>query len=71
MAQVIICKVFNVAVVMVVIFSMAATVVSAQDSELDSAPAPAMDDGAAFSTPVSVMAVATTLAVSLIALLKH
>lgn len=46
-----------------------ATCVSAQDSA--AAPAPSMDTGAAFSLPVSVVAVTISLIVSLIALMKQ
>ncbi|KAK8651305.1 hypothetical protein V6N13_140912 [Hibiscus sabdariffa] len=46
-----------------------ATAVSAQDSAM--APAPSMDNGAAFSLPVSGVAVMFSLITSLLALLKQ
>lgn len=52
-----------------------ATCVSAQDSAAAPAPSmdttPSMDTGAAFSLPVSVVAVTISLIVSLIALMKQ
>ncbi|KAK8531864.1 hypothetical protein V6N12_053323 [Hibiscus sabdariffa] len=51
-----------------VVLSVASTV-SAQDSAM--APAPSMDTGAAFSLPVSGVAVTFSLIISLVALLKH
>ncbi|MFQ6622097.1 hypothetical protein Gotur_001953 [Gossypium turneri] len=46
-----------------------ATIVSAQDSAM--APAPSMDTGSAFSTPVTGVAVTLSLIISLLALLKQ
>ncbi|OMO63163.1 hypothetical protein CCACVL1_22449 [Corchorus capsularis] len=46
-----------------------ATTVSAQDSA--SAPTPSMDTGAAFSMPVSGIAVTFSLIISLLALMKQ
>ncbi|XVF56087.1 hypothetical protein PTKIN_Ptkin06aG0088700 [Pterospermum kingtungense] len=47
----------------------AATNVSAQDTA--TAPTPSMDTGAAFSMPVSVVAVTFSLIISLLALMKQ
>ncbi|KAH1121934.1 hypothetical protein J1N35_005094 [Gossypium stocksii] len=46
-----------------------ATIVSAQGGAM--APAPSMDTGSAFSTPVTGVAVTLSLSISLLALLKQ
>ncbi|PPS20156.1 hypothetical protein GOBAR_AA00426 [Gossypium barbadense] len=53
---------------MAVVLSVA-TIVSAQDSAM--APAPSMDTGSAFSTPITGVAVTLSLIISLLALLKQ
>ncbi|OMO70212.1 hypothetical protein COLO4_28695 [Corchorus olitorius] len=57
-----------IAIVVAFVLSMAATA-SAQAGA--PAPAPSMDTGAAFSLPVSGIAVAFSLIISLFAFLKH
>ncbi|KAB1205700.1 hypothetical protein CJ030_MR7G017872, partial [Morella rubra] len=68
MAQVSISKALM--LVLLIAVSSAAAMVSALDSELAPAPAPTLDTGAAFSMPVSVVVLGSSLALSLLALLK-
>ncbi|CAK7327774.1 unnamed protein product [Dovyalis caffra] len=57
-------------VLMLVIATFAAAV-SAQDSEMASAPAPGMDAGDGFSLPVSGAIVGLSLVVSLLGFFQH
>ncbi|XWS59183.1 hypothetical protein CRYUN_Cryun08bG0099900 [Craigia yunnanensis] len=56
-------------IIFVAVVLSVATNVSAQDSAM--APSPSMDTGAAFTLPVSAVAVAFSLIISLLALLKQ
>ncbi|KAK8542153.1 hypothetical protein V6N13_137276 [Hibiscus sabdariffa] len=56
-------------IIFVAVVLSVASNVSAQDSAM--APAPSMDTGAAFSLPVSGVAVTFSLIISLVALLKQ
>ena len=56
--------------VLVIVVSSAAMMVSAQDSKLAPALAPTMDAGAAFSLPISTAFLGSSILFSLLALLK-
>ena len=56
--------------VLVIVVSSAATMVSAQDSKLAPALSPTMDVGAAFSLPISTAFLGSSILFSLLALLK-
>ncbi|XWS66390.1 hypothetical protein CRYUN_Cryun05aG0195200 [Craigia yunnanensis] len=56
-------------IIFVAVVLSAATTVSAQDSAMP--PTPTMDTGAAFSLPVSGVAVTFSLIISLLALMKQ
>ncbi len=68
MAQVSISKALM--LVLVIVVSSVAAMVSAQDTQLAPAPAPTMDVGAAFSLPVSVAVLGSSVLFTLLALLK-
>jgi len=70
MAKVSISKAFM--LVLVIVVSSVAAMVSAQDSHLAPAPSPNMDAGAAFSLPISgaLLASSITILFSLLALLN-
>ncbi|GMY14176.1 Proteoglycan 4 C-terminal part like [Fagus crenata] len=68
MAQVSISKALM--LVLVIVVSSVAAMVSAQDTQLAPAPAPTMDVGAAFSLPVSVALLGSSVLFTLLALLK-
>ncbi|ESR34700.1 hypothetical protein CICLE_v10006974mg [Citrus x clementina] len=56
---------------MFVLAALAMAAASAQSTEMAPAPAPSSDTGAASSLPVSGAVIASSLFVSLLALLKH
>ncbi|XVE61193.1 hypothetical protein DITRI_Ditri06bG0019900 [Diplodiscus trichospermus] len=61
-----------IAIFVSIVLSIAATVsAQGQDEDGAMAPAPSMDTGAAFSSPVSWVVVAFALIISLVAFLKH
>ncbi|KAL4606977.1 hypothetical protein ACB092_09G142200 [Castanea dentata] len=69
MAKVTISKALMLVLVLAILVSLAATMVSAQDSQLALAPAP-FDAGAAFSLPISSALLGSSILFSLLALLK-